>query len=225
MFFTPYLALLHPRRWVVAVAVTVAFCCLLPAMVSAEKLDTIIDELQRSYEGIQELSADFRQETFSKTMGATTIASGTVYFKKPGKMRWEYDEPAGDILISDGTTIWLFQADLNQVIMSGADLSGSPLARNFLAGMGSIRNDFDISLADDSDEHYRLALSPKTPLPSVRQLFIDIDRVSGLVSRTHILDRLGNETKVSFSTIKIEGRLDPSLFTYNPPKGVVVIRP
>ncbi len=205
--------------------VVAALCCLLSSPASAADLDSIVSRLQERYEMVHELSADFTQANFSKGMGESVTTSGKVYFKKPGMMRWEYDNPDGDLLVSDGTTIWLLQADLNQVIESSADVAGSTIARNFLAGIGSIRQDFDISLAGVTGESYRLDLSPKIDHPSIDRLSIDVDRVSFLIMGTTVLDRFGNETKIRFSGIQTDRGLKPSLFTYTPPEGVIVVRP
>ncbi|MFQ5585869.1 MAG: outer membrane lipoprotein chaperone LolA [Thermodesulfobacteriota bacterium] len=205
--------------------VVLTLCYLVPPTTPAETLDTIVSRLQKRYEGIRELSADFTQETISKGMRETLTSSGRVYFRKPGMMRWEYDTPEGDLLISDGTTIWLFQADLNQVIESSADVTTTSIARNFLAGMGSIREDFDLSLYGVTGERYRLGLTPKNSTPSIERLSIDINKASFLVVRTVVLDRFGNETRVAFKNVKTGGPLDASLFTFTPPEGVVVVRP
>ena len=169
-------------------------------------MDSIVSRLQERYEMVHELSTDFTQANFSKGMGESVTTSGKVYFKKPGMMRWEYDNPDGDLLVSDGTTIWLLQADLNQVVESSADVTGSTIARNFLAGIGSIRQDFDISLAGVTGESYRLDLSPKIDHPSIDRLSIDVDRVSFLIMGTTVLDRFGNETKIRFSGIQTDQR-------------------
>ncbi|MFQ5329976.1 MAG: outer membrane lipoprotein chaperone LolA [Thermodesulfobacteriota bacterium] len=208
--------------------VTAALCCLIPLLplpAQADDLDGIVSRLQVRYETVHELSAVFTQSNLSKGMGASLTTSGKVYFKKPGMMRWEYNNADGDLLISDGSTIWLFQADLNQVIESSADGTGGALAHNFLAGMGRLRDDFDISLANVSPKKYRLDLSPKVEHPSIARLSIDVDRATFLVTGTTVLDRFGNETMVTFSGMEIDRGLEPSLFTYTPPEGVIVVSP
>jgi len=201
--------------------------CLLSSHAQADDLESIVTRLQGRYETVHELSADFTQANFSKGMGASVTTAGRVYFKKPGMMRWEYDNTDGDLLISDGTTIWLFQADLGQVIESSADVTGdggNP-AHNFLTGMGRLRDDFDISLAGTTPKIYRLELLPKIDHPSISRITINVDKTTLLIMGTTVLDQFGNKTKVTFSGIEINSGLDPAIFTYTPPEGVIVVRP
>ena len=67
----------------------------LPAALSADSmppLDTILKELEKRYTGSQ-FSADFLQESTIKAMEITDFASGRVYVRYPGMMRWEYEKP------------------------------------------------------------------------------------------------------------------------------------
>jgi outer membrane lipoprotein carrier protein len=62
--------------------------------------------IERRYNGVRTLEADFVQRY---TLGAQTLVeSGHVYFQKPGRMRWEYDQPAGKLFLADGQHAYLY---------------------------------------------------------------------------------------------------------------------
>ena len=62
-----------------------------PAKATAkDELPGIIKNLQQKYDKIETLSADFLQEAYSSTLDSSERAKGTVSFKKPGMMRWDY---------------------------------------------------------------------------------------------------------------------------------------
>src|SRR3989304_3722646 len=95
---------------------------ILPPAVWADDLDAIISKVQKTYEGIQNIQADFVQLTTSSATKETQKADGLVYFKKPGMMKWEYKSPTKDIIVSDGRTIWAYQQDIGQVMIVNAHM-------------------------------------------------------------------------------------------------------
>ena len=67
--------------------------------------------IQRRYEAVRDLSADFVQTTRSVALGGPGSAAtshGTVVFAKPGKMRWAYDDPEPSLVVSDGHWLWIY---------------------------------------------------------------------------------------------------------------------
>ena len=61
--------------------------------------DQIVDSLQKNYDATVDFVADFRQETEVKTLNRKLKASGKLYFKRPGKMLWRYEEPKGQFVL------------------------------------------------------------------------------------------------------------------------------
>jgi outer membrane lipoprotein carrier protein len=198
---------------------------LLPSLSSAGELDTIVSRLQKTYKDIDVISAEFIMETSSKSLGNKMSADGTVYFKKPGMMRWEYRTPPGDLIISDGRTVWIYQSDLKQVIESAVNKDARTISQNFLAGIGSLRDDFEISLEESMADIYRLELSSKTPQPGVDRLYIDVDKENFIVKRTIFIDFYGNKTTVTFKKIQINRHARNSLFSFILPEGASVVKP
>lgn len=183
----------------------------------------IVRKLQARYDEVTTLAADFTQET--KTRAAVRRSSGRVFFKKPGKMRWNYTEPYEDTIISDGRTIWVDQPDLGQVIERDAEDGGPSVASDFLTGVGSIDRDFKVTLTDSTGPVYRLRLTPRTPQPGIKVLFIEVEKESFLVTATVVVDPMGAETRVELTDVKLNVPLADDLFTFHIPEGVRVLRP
>src|SRR5437868_3324683 len=76
--------------------------------VQAASVDNIVKRLQARYDSTAGFRADFTQEIESATLGQKVESRGTVFFKKPGRMRWEFSEPQ-QTLVSDGTFFWFYQ--------------------------------------------------------------------------------------------------------------------
>jgi len=198
---------------------------ILPPAVWADDLDAIISKVQKTYEGIQNIQADFVQLTTSSATKETQKADGLVYFKKPGMMKWEYKSPTNDIIVSDGRTIWSYQQDIGQVMVGNASDSSASISNNFLAGMGNLKKDFDIELEKPDNNSYVLKLNPKVPQPNIQRLYIAVDKKTSLVKQTIVFDLLGNETKVIFENLKINQSVPANIFKFKIPEGVRVVKP
>ena len=114
----------------------------------------IAQKLQDTYEQAQSLVADFNQTTTMKFSSRIRQGSGTMVFRKPGRMRWDYLTPDYQVLISDGETISMYFAKNQQMIVSNAkDYLQSDVTYSFFAGTGNILKDFDVS--DDLTINWR----------------------------------------------------------------------
>jgi outer membrane lipoprotein carrier protein len=168
----------------------------------------ILNEIQTRYEKTNDFEANFIQEYIGKVMRQANRGEGKVYFKKKGMMRWDYTIP-NQKLISDGHTLWYYQPEEKQVLLS--DISKvlqerTPLA--FLAGEGNIGRDFNILNLNESvsqkEDNYIIELSPKEPLATLAKLT--------LTTRTRFID------------IKTNVGLTSSFFHFTIPPGTEVIK-
>ncbi len=114
-------------------------------VVAAKGIDDaelVLDGLQKRYESSIVFMADFRRETDLKTLNRTIEASGKVYFRRPGKMLWRYQDPKGQLILADGEYLYYYQPEEKQVIksrLSKAFLSDTPLS--FMLGIGDLNRD------------------------------------------------------------------------------------
>ncbi|MBZ0220353.1 MAG: outer membrane lipoprotein chaperone LolA [Candidatus Methylomirabilis sp.] len=198
---------------------------LIPAISSADELKEVLSKLQERYESITTLQSDFSQEVSSRGMGRPETASGKVWFKKPGKMRWEYSKPAGDLIVGDGKTVWIYQPDLNQAIERDVDAAASRMATDFLSGVGNLEKEFEARLADSKGDTWRIVLTPREESPNVKSLALEVDKKSLLIKKTEMTDHFETETRVEFRETKVNSPAPDSLFRFTPPQGVRVVRP
>jgi len=84
------------------------FCAILFAgAVTLPNVDTVRRELESRYRGAKTLKAAFF-ERYSDGNGGVVAASGTVYFSRPGRMRWDYQSPQEKVFLVDGTNAWFY---------------------------------------------------------------------------------------------------------------------
>jgi outer membrane lipoprotein carrier protein len=185
----------------------------------------VVAEVQKRYKGVETLTADFVQVTFLKSLNASEEASGKVSFKKPGRMRWTYSTPAGNEMVSDGETIWIYDAELSQVIETQAGRAAAEVALEFLAGTGDIEKGFFSELSGEADGVYILDLVPREATDGVVSVRLEVDKKSFHVVKTIIDDGFGGETTLVLKGVKFNTPLEDEFFKYTVPKGVSVVRP
>ena len=192
-----------------------------------DDLQTLINKVQAEYERTNDIYASFTQVSHLRSVSKPKESSGMVYFKKPGKMRWEYTNPEQQLLVSDGKTMWFYVADDEQVIVQPAeDAYGSKTPITFLSGMGKLQNDFYMNLLPESDPAtaYKLELLPKQPQPELAKLVLTIDPKTYQIVHTAVYDPYGNITDVYLSNLEINVSPPDDVFTFEIPEGVDVIQ-
>ncbi|GAK53053.1 outer membrane lipoprotein carrier protein [Candidatus Moduliflexus flocculans] len=192
-----------------------------------DDLQTLINKVQAEYERTNDIYASFTQVSHLRSVSKPKESSGMVYFKKPGKMRWEYTNPEQQLLVSDGKTMWFYVADDEQVIVQPAeDAYGSKTPITFLSGMGKLQNDFYMNLLPESDPAtaYKLELLPKQPQPELAKLVLTIDPKTYQIVHTAVYDPYGNITDVYLSNLEINISPPDDVFTFEIPEGVDVIQ-
>jgi len=186
--------------------------------------DFVIQGLQKRYESTIDFVADFRQETELKTLNRKMEASGKVYFSRPGKMLWKYQDPKGQLILADGEYLYYYQPEQNQVIksrLSKAFLSDTPLS--FMLGIGDLKRDFNGTLLGSEGEHYVLQLAPKEELGGVGELRFGVEKQDFDILWVRIEDSVGNITTIRFSDMQRGVGLTDSLFRLEVPEGVDII--
>jgi outer membrane lipoprotein carrier protein len=190
-------------------------------------LNEIVAKVQGQYDAHGDFKADFVQESLVKSLGRKQVSEGAVFFKKPGKMRWNYQKPFKQEIVSDGKTLWSYRPEEKQVLVSPmSQAAQGKVPSTFLAGLGNLQIDFQIRWAKEPSpqEPYYLELTPNEFQGSLEKLFLLIDRENYRILQAKIQDVMGNTTQISFSKIQFDNRLPDSLFAFAPPKGVEVFQ-
>jgi outer membrane lipoprotein carrier protein len=207
----------------------ILFLLVIPAVAAAQELEQVVDALEATYGKMTDLRADFKQVARNKSLGQDVEAEGTVYLKKGGKMRWEYKSPSPQQIVSDGTHLWVYTPELNQVNKGDAPKALAGPAGSFLQGLGKVREQFSVRFlnpANKTDGSGRpvLDLTPKKPAPLLTRLVLTLDPKENYVVRRAVLyDQLQNTVTMSFNRVAVNSGLSDTLFAFTPPKGTAVV--
>jgi outer membrane lipoprotein carrier protein len=183
--------------------------------------------LQKKYDSIRDFSADFTQLYECGVLRRkSTPERGTVYVKKPGKMRWNYESPEKKVFVSDGRQIQLYVPADKQVMVSplpSDDQATSAVL--FLMGRGDLTRDFNVSYAEGgTDSTYVLRLDPKTRQAEYDWLRLTVDRTSLQIRELTAGDQQGGRSTFRFSNFKENPGVSDKTFAFTAPRGTDVIK-
>ena len=195
-------------------------------------LDSTISDIQQSYDIIKDFKAHFVQESMVKSWNAAQVqkAQGVVYFKREGKMYWDYQRPTPQQIISNGKELWFYEPEDKQVTVSEVSTGlQSQISADLLNGKANLRRDFKVKLITSQAEKDKgklvLELTPRVPQSNINRIILRLDKKSFQIHQTEVYDLFDNLTRIRFSRIEINTNLPESLFTFNPPPGVEILTP
>jgi outer membrane lipoprotein carrier protein len=205
------------------------FLTLLPSLAaaaSAPEVHSIAQAVDDHYNHLKTLQAEFR-ETY-RGLGSERTESGTLWLKKPGKMRWEYRSPKEKLFLSDGKDTWFYlpgDRQVRRISVKQLDDLRSPLA--FLLGKAKLEKELEgLSLASDispSDAGNTVLRGvPKALAGRVTQVILEVTP-GHLISRIKVEEVDGSETEYYLSEQKENLELSDQRFRFEVPSGVEVI--
>jgi outer membrane lipoprotein-sorting protein len=194
----------------------------------APALEEVIERLQQIYEKTQDFQAGFIQETTVKSIRKTDTEVGTVYFKNPRQMLWDYKKPKTKKLIINAQKAWLYLPQEKTVYTQESNkIFKSEALIKFLSGLGKLNHDFTIQYASpavDLDGNYLLLLHPREKGASYSYLKMTIAKNNFYILQVGFDDVMGNSTLLKFSDIKMNIGLSSKMFQFQPPPGVSIFK-
>ena len=186
----------------------------------AQTVTDVILSVENHYRDLADLTAKVVQKNVLKSIGKTQKFEGTLFIKKPGKLRLELTN--GQLILIDGKAALYYLKKSEQLIKKTfTDFEQMNVPVAFLLGAAHIRDDFDVLQADPLTPRV-LELLPKKPGAAMKKLILRVDdagRITGLT----IFDKSGNTSDIAFSDIREGAALDDAKFTFTAPKGTEII--
>jgi outer membrane lipoprotein carrier protein len=190
-------------------------------------LPTVLDRMQKRYDQAKDFHARFSQNYSRAVVGRATLSTGAITFKKPGRMRWDYDKPEPRMFLSNGQVLWLYEPSEKQAFKQDLKTSQLPAALAFLMGKGKITDEFDVAFAKDAKQgrpgDFRLALLPKQPQSAYKSILFIVDPKEFLVRESVLVDSQGNTNHFTFDGLEVNGKVADAVFKWTPPAGVRVV--
>ena len=180
-----------------------------------------VDALKAFIGDTHTAKAGFIQTVIDQNGKTRQKSEGTLAFSRPGKFRWIYQKPYEQLIVGDGSKLWIYDADLEQVTVRklGEALGSSPAA--LLAGNNDIEKHFNLKDAGSSEGLDWLEARPRdkeTTFEAIRMGF-----AGNTLAAMELKDSFGQTTFLKFSGMEKNPALNASEFKFVPPKGADVI--
>jgi outer membrane lipoprotein carrier protein len=190
---------------------------------AGQLLEKIIQGVEKRYD-VSSFSATFDQESTLKAMEITDTGNGRITVKRPWKMKWEYESPEKQIYVTDGTDMWIYRPEDNQVQIGKAKSFFTGVVRAvFLLDMEQIKKYFSIALIIREDPMvYTLKLLPKEEIADVSEMYLSVSKKTYDVVKIAKYNASGDEVTYTLSDFKFNGSYPDSLFRLKIPEGADV---
>jgi len=199
--------------------------CFVPLLAQTD-VRTLANKVDQRYDRMRSLEARFTESYTGGGMSRTE--SGAVVMKKPGRMRWDYDQPRPKVFLTDGSTAWFYvpgERQARRTPVKQLDDLRSPL--RYLLGKTKLEKELDgLSLAPDekpiNPDDVMMRGVPKGMRERVAQTLLEVTP-AGLISRIVLEELDGSVTEFRFLQQKENVKVSDRQFRFTPPPGVEVV--
>ncbi len=192
---------------------------------TAQDANAVVDNVQKFYANVKQVTASFRQAVTNDTFGSTKTSDGTVWIMKPGKMRWDYLEKKQQTVkvkksfISNGSNLYLVEHDNMQVVKKNLQQDLMPVAVSFLYGKGDLKSEFNAALDTSNKfgakDEIVLKLTPKKPSAQYKNLFLVVNPTDYRVTQSVIIDSSNNTNHFRFYSPNFQKAIDAKWFEFD----------
>jgi outer membrane lipoprotein carrier protein len=195
----------------------VALSVVSPLRVRASSLDRFNEFIT----GTQTATGEFDQTVVDRNKKQVQQSHGTLAFSRPGRFRWTYSKPTPQVLVGDGSKVWIYDEDLNQVTVKKLDqaLGSTPAA--LLAGNNEATKAFTLTDKGTRDGLEWLDAAPRGADSTFSRISMGFG-ASG-IEAMELVDSFGQTTELKFRNLRRNPQIDAATFKFTPPKGADVL--
>jgi outer membrane lipoprotein carrier protein len=182
--------------------------------------DDATERLNLALKQMDNLTADFKQTLLDEDKNVVQQSRGTLALQRPGKFAWTYIEPFEQRIVADGSELWIYDVELEQVTVKPMDegLSNAPIM--ILMKQADVTEEFDVHEVGQRKFLYWVELVPHASDLEYTHIYIGID--GDRVRAMELQDQFGQSTQIVFDNLRVGVVHDPATFKFVPPPGVDV---
>lgn len=187
---------------------------LLPVVAHADLVDDY-------FSGLQSIEADFVQTVIDSAGEQVQDSKGRVWIEKPGRFRWDYQTPYRQLIVADGKQLWTYDEDLEQATVKDMDAALSSTPAMLLSGYRPLSDVMVWEPDTDDDQYIWFRLHPKEKDSAVERVRIGF--TGRQLAIIEVVDGFGNHTRIIFSNMQRNQKLNQALFHLQLPEGTDII--
>jgi outer membrane lipoprotein carrier protein len=208
------------KKTITAILIAVSACA-----ASADGLKSLESFMQNT----RSAQAEFTQEVTSPPKNGQAprikMSSGSFAFERPGQFRFDYKKPFVQTIVADGKTLWLYDADLNQVTerAQAQALGSTPAALLASApNLQALGKDFTLESAPEQGGLQWVQATPKAKDGQLQSVRVGLrgDELAAL----EILDSFGQRSLIRFAKVQANPKLPAATFEFKAPQGADVLK-
>jgi outer membrane lipoprotein carrier protein len=191
--------------------------------------DPVLDAAVAKFQRITTLRADFTQSVHDEMIGSDALSRGEFLEQRPNRLAMRFSQPAGDLIIADGSYFWLYLPSTTPGQVVKTAISSNPgdspdIVAQFLERP---RDRFTITMVKSEPVGGRpadvLAFVPREGDGPYKRVQLWIDRGDSLPHQIEILEASGATRRFNLDRIRINVAIPPSTFLFRPPANVRVV--
>ncbi len=200
---------------------------LLPLSLAAQQsAEDLLQGIQQRYLETSSFTAHFAQRD-RRTGSEPRQAEGVLQYKR-GKMRWQYETPEEQLIVTDGDTLWLYDPLLENVTIQPLNAVATGTALSFLLGLGDLGQDFQAQEVSQTlftqERGLVVELKPREPLANLELMQLEVNSETLELQALAIADLQGNVREIRLSEVDRGVMLPDEAFHFEVGADMEVIR-
>ena len=181
--------------------------------------ENLLQLIQKQYQSVRSFSGRFIQSSHrADTETGPKKAEGLVSYKRPGKMRWLYEAPEEQLLVTNGQTMWLYDPLLENVTVQKLEKITEGTALSFLLGLGNLQADFihrgiSKNLLIDKDGLI-LELEPKKSTANLAFIQLSVHPETYNLQTIALMDQQDNYRTIQLMNMKYNLEIEDNFFEF-----------
>ena len=181
---------------------------------------TAEERLNKALKSLDNFTADFTQTQLDDEKQVIRQSRGELAIQRPGKFSWRYIEPFEQEIIADGSELWIYDVDLDQVTVKplNTGLASAPIM--ILMKQNKISEEFTVNEFAQREILYWVELEPNSKDLEYSHVYIGLE--NDTVKAMELRDNFGQSTQIVFKNLRTNVVHNPKVFQFTPPEGVDV---
>ena len=194
-------------------------------------VQSLVKKVDAQYVGIKDLQADFTQETQIEGFDSPLTSTGRVFIKKPGLLRWDYEEPSPEHIVVSGDQVQMYSPEYNQVVRGSlTQMAATKAPLQLLQGAGKLEEQFTVQPTGNG-ERGQGGLPLLTLIPTkqpgrdtpISHIVSEIQPDTYLIQTVSLFETSGNISTFRFTNLRANTGLESKAFSLDLPSDVVVV--
>ena len=198
-----------------------------------QEVHEVVKQIQTRYEKTKDLQADFTQKTRIEGFERPVTSSGKVYIKKPGRLRWDYLDPANEEIYVNHDDVKVYVPEHKQVLVGKlTQMAASKAPLELLQGAAKLEESFEVEPTPGKERGVggirRITLIPKAKdqesTRSLQRIVVEVFPKTYFIRTVSLHEISGNVATFEFSGLKPNIGLSNEVFDFKAPPDAEVVK-